>query len=356
MPKNSLTAKNGDWIDYMNHHKDVIKVVIFILFVGLCISGGSYFSIIGIRACVNAIAVIGLVLISGYTRQIHLGQMAFVGLGAYTSAILMTKFGVDFWITIPCALLVSGLIGALLGIPTLRLRDGPYLALVTQIFGEIIYVLIINLEDLTGGTFGINGIPSPMIGPISLANPTLLLLTVAIFTMLTFFVANKIAKSKYGRFFISIRESEAAAQSVGVNTMKYKIIAFTLSSMFAGLAGVFYAQCFGVINASEFRWSFSLELLSMAIIGGIASLEGGVLGAISLTVLLEVLRGAFNAQWRMIAYGVLVILVLAFLPDGLISLIGKRWSEIKDMFRERMKVFKDDRKRKKVPKRGGMGT
>ena len=347
---NKLTPAKGGLMNKLTKHGDFIKVAVFLLFIALCYFD-SYYSIIGIRSCVNAIAVIGLVIISGYTRQIHLGQMAFVGLGAYTSAIMLTKLGVNFWLTIPCAIIVSGLVGALLGIPTLRLRDGPYLALVTQIFGEVIYVLIINLEPITGGTFGSTAIPSPHLGSISLANPSRRLLVVAVITMLAFFVANKICKSKYGRFFISIRESEAAAQSVGVNTMKYKIIAFTLSSAFAGLAGVFYAQCFGVINATEFRWSFSLELLSMAIIGGMASLEGGVLGAVTLTVLLEVLRGTFNAQWRMIVYGVLMILVLAFLPDGLISLIGKNMEEIRQMFRDRLKVFKDDRRRPNKKKR-----
>ena len=341
---NKRNTAAGGLMNQLIRHSNLVKTAVFLLFVVLCYFD-SYYSIIGIRSCVNAIAVMGLVIISGYTRQIHLGQMAFVGLGAYTSAILMTKLGVNFWLTIPCAIILSALVGVLLGIPTLRLRDGPYLALVTQIFGEVIYVLIINLEPITGGTFGINAIPAPSLGSVSLANPSRLLLVVALITMLAFFVANKICKSKYGRFFISIRESEAAAQSVGIHTMKYKIIAFTLSSSFAGLAGVFYAQCFGVINATEFRWSFSLELLSMAVIGGMASLEGGVLGAITLTVLLEVLRGIFNAQWRMIVYGILVILVLAFLPDGLISLIGKNLEEIKQMFRERLKIFADDRKK-----------
>jgi len=341
---NKLSSNNGGLMGQLVKHKDIVKVVIFLAFVLLCYLD-TYFSIIGIRALVNAMAVIGLVIISGYTRQIHLGQMAFVGLGAYTSAILLTKVGMNFWLTIPCAIIVSGLIGAIVGIPTLRLRDGPYLALVTQIIGEVIYVIIINLEPITGGTFGINRIPTPSIGPFDTAIPNNLLLLTAVFTMLAYYVANKICKSKYGRYFIAIRESEAAAQSVGVNTMKYKILAFTLASAFAGLAGVFYAQCFSVVNATEFRWSFSIELFSMAIIGGIASLEGGMLGAIFMTVILELLRGAFNAQWRMIAYGIITILVLAFLPDGIISLIGKNWTEIKQMFSERMKVFKDDRKK-----------
>ena len=228
------------------------------------------------------LAVIGIVLISGYTNQVHLGQSAFVGVGAYTSAVLMTKFGLNFWVTIPCAILLAALMGIVLGIPALKVVGGPYLAMVTMIFGEIIYLVILNWEDVTGGSFGINRIPAPSIGPISLQSKTSLLILAAILFIIAFFVARRLVQSKYGRFFLSIKESEAAAQSVGVNTMKYKIMAFSLSSAFAGVAGILYAQCFSYLSAEQFRWSNSLTLISMAIIGGIASLEGGTLGAIIL--------------------------------------------------------------------------
>ena len=123
--------------------KNLIRILFLVAFLMICLSS-SYNTIIGIQCLINAIAVLGLVLVSGYTRQIHLGQAAFIGLGAYTSGILMTKFGMGFWPTIIAAILVSMAAGVLLGIPTLRMREGPYLAMVTQIFGEIIYVLLLK--------------------------------------------------------------------------------------------------------------------------------------------------------------------------------------------------------------------
>ena len=288
----------------------------------------------------------GIILVSGYTRQTHLGQAAFVGIGAYVSAVLMIRFGWNFWITIPCAILLAALLGFILAIPTLKLTGGPYLAMVTQIFGEMIFIIILNWESVTGGSFGINRIPAPMIGSISFKQKKSLLYLVAVAFLIAFFVAWRLVKSKYGRFFLSIKESEAAAQSVGINTMKYKIVAFVFSSGFGGLAGVFYAQCFGYLSPDQFQWPISLTLMSMAIIGGLSRLEGGVLGAVIVTILPELLRG-FTAQSRMIVYGALVILTLLFLPEGIISLIGKRPSEIKEMFQETMKSFRDERSRRK---------
>lgn len=332
-------------MELLKKNKNIVMALVLALYVGVCLFD-SYFMIVGVQSLVNAIAVMGIVIISGYTRQIHLGQAAFVGVGAYTSAVLLTKVGVNFWVTIPCAVLLAALIGIILGIPTLKLSDGPYLALVTQIFGEVIFIVCLNLENITNGAFGLAKIPKPSIGSFSLGPMNRLLILTAMFMVLAYLVARRILSSKFGRFFISIRESEPAAQSVGVDTMKYRIMAFTISSAYGGLAGVFYAQCFGFLNPDQFRWQISLTLLSMAIIGGLGSLEGGILGAIALTVLPEVLRG-FNAQMRMITYGVLVILVLTFLPDGLISLVGKTPKEIGAMFKERMAVFSDVRKRKK---------
>lgn len=320
----------------------MISLLVFVVMIAVFASQ-PYLTIIGVQGLTNAIAVMGIVIITGYTRQTHLGQSAFIGIGAYTSAVLMTRLGINFWLTIPAAIVVAAAIGVILGIPTLKLSGGPYLAMVTQIFGEIVYVIILNWQDVTGGSFGLSRIPNPQIGPVTLKSNTSLLILAAIFFLIAFFVSTRIIKSKFGRFFLSIKESEAAAQSVGINTMKYRIVAFTLAAALGGLAGVLYAQCIGFLNPEQFRWSASLTLISMAIIGGIGSLKGGAVGAIVLTVLPELLRG-FNAQMRMVCYGILVIMVLMFLPDGLISLVGKKPDEIRAMFKERMKLFQKSRK------------
>ncbi len=299
----------------------------------------SYYTFLSIQAAISSISVIGIVLISGYARQLHLGQAAFVGLGAYTSAILMTKVGVNFWLTLPISMFVAASFGVLLGIPTLKLRGGPYLALVTQTFGEIIFVLLLNLVNLTGGPFGIFGIKPPKVGSIDFLDLKAYLVLCLAFLLISYLAARQIARSKFGRIFISIRESETAAQSVGINTMKYKIMAFTLAAAFGGLGGVLYGPFIGYISPEQFRWVPSLTLISMAIVGGLSSLEGGILGAFVLTFLPEMLRVA--NQYRLIIYGLTIILTLAFLPDGLISLFGKSFKEIGAMIGKRVHELSD---------------
>jgi branched-chain amino acid transport system permease protein len=316
-------------------------------------SFNSYFIFIGINAVINAIAVLGIVIISGYAKQLHLGQSAFLGVGAYTSAILMTKCGVSFWLTIPVAMVLSGLFGFILSIPTLKLKGGSYLALVTQTFGEIIYVILLNMVWLTNGPFGITGIKAPKVGPINFVKLQPYFFLCVLFLILVYFAMKRVVKSKYGRFFISIRESEEAAQSLGINTRKYKMIAFTMATAIAGLAGVLYGPFIGYLSPEQFRWQPSLILVSMAIVGGLSSLEGGIVGAILLTFLPELLRS--TDQLRLILYGVIVILTLAFLPDGIISLFGKSLKEIRRMLSTQLDVMLDKtakRKAQLLQKRG----
>ncbi len=315
-------------MNYIKKHLKLIAMLVGLVLLVL-LSSNSYFAFVGIRAIINAIAVIGIVVISGYASQLHLGQSAFIGIGAYVSAILMTKCGVNFWLTIPCAVVIAGLIGWLLSIPTLQLKGGSYLALVTQCFGEIIYILLLNLEPITNGAFGILGIPAPSIGPISFVALRPYLFLCLAFLAVVYFVVKRVLASKYGRFFLAVKEAEEAAQSVGVNTRAYKMIAFVLATAVAGVAGVLYGPYIGYLSPEQFRWSASLQLVGMAIVGGFGSVEGGILGAVLLTVLPELLRA--TDQLRMILYGVVIILTLAFLPDGLISLFGKSWKEIKTM-------------------------
>ena len=310
------------------------------------LSFNSYFIFVGINAVINAIAVLGIVIISGYAKQLHLGQSAFLGVGAYTSAILMTKCGVSFWLTIPIAMALSGLFGFILSIPTLKLKGGSYLALVTQTFGEIIYVILLNMVWLTNGPFGITGIKAPKVGPIDFVKLQPYFFLCVLFLIIVYIAVKRVVKSKYGRFFISIRESEEAAQSLSINTRKYKMIAFTMATAIAGLAGVLYGPFIGYLSPEQFRWQPSLILVSMAIVGGLSSLEGGIVGAILLTFLPELLRS--TAQLRLILYGVIVILTLAFLPDGIISLFGKSFKEIKKMLSSQFDVMLDKTAKKKA--------
>lgn len=320
-----------------NKHKLVWYGILLVLVV--VVANSDYLMFLSVFSSINAIAVLGIVLISGLTGQLHLGQAALVGIGAYVSAILMLKAGLSFWLTIPVSVIASAVMGCILGIPTLKLSGGSYLALVTQTFGEIIYILNLNLVDFTGGPFGITGIKAPSIGSFTFDSlQSYFFLCVSILAIL-YLAARQIVHSRYGRIFISIKESEAAAQSVGINTMKYKILAFTLAAAFGGFSGVLYGPFIGYLSPEQFRWQPSLLLISMGIVGGLGSLEGGIMGAFLLTFLPEMLRA--TDQFRLILYGGLLIFSLAFLPNGLVSLFGKSGREIKSMFKERYAIIFD---------------
>ena len=334
----------------MDKRKKHIKYFMMLVLLGVVIalSFSNYFVVVGTNAIINAIAVMGIVIISGYAKQLHLGQSAFLGIGAYVSAILMTKAGISFWLTIPVAMVIAGVFGWVLSIPTLKLKGGSYLALVTQTFGEIIYVLLLNLTFLTNGPFGITGIQAPRVGPINFVELQPYFFLCVAFMVLVYIMLKRIVKTRYGRFFIAIRESEDAARSIGINTRKYKMIAFVIATSVAGLAGVLYGPFIGYLSPEQFRWQPSLILVSMAIVGGLTSLEGGIIGSILLTFLPELLRS--TDQMRMILYGVVVILTLAFLPDGMMSLVGKKPKEMKAILSRQWAVLSDKELRRKKKK------
>lgn len=323
-------------------------VVVIILGLGIVSSFNKYYVIVATNVIINAMAVLGIIVISGYAKQLHLGQSAFVGIGAYTTGILMVKYGFSFFVTIPVAIIVSAFFGWILSIPTLKLKGGSYLALVTQIFGEIIYVLLLNLEDLTNGAFGLSKINAPDIGFIKLGQRQPFFFFTLICFIVIYIGLKRVLSSKYGRFFISIRESEDAAESLGISTRKYKMLAFVIATSIAGFSGCLYATNLRYLSPEQFRWQPSLTLVSMAIVGGLYSLKGGVLGAVILTILPEILR--FTDEFRMIIYGLIVIFVLAFLPNGLISLFGKSPKELKKMFISQWDILSDKTLRMKKKK------
>jgi len=322
----------------------VIFLLIAIYIISL-ISRNNYLMFLLTLSCINAIAVIGLNIISGYTGLLNLGQMAFVGLGAYSSALIGIKCGLSFWFALIITIVLSAIAGVILGVPVLKLRGGPYLALVTVAFGEMVYVILINWTSLTGGPFGVFGIKSPFIGPFEITGVRNYLIFCIVFLIFSSIVAIRIVNSHYGDVFISIRESEEAAQSIGVNTTKYKIMAFAIAAIFGGVAGTLYAPFIKYLSPEQFRFSYSVGLISMAIIGGLNNIIGGIIGAFFLTLLPELLR--ITARFRLILYGGLLILTLLFLPNGLISLWGLSLIEIKELFKRKIEELTGVERKKK---------
>ncbi len=283
-----------------------------------------YWSGILVTVGINIILAVSLNMATGYLGQLPLGHAGFMAVGAYTGGIFMKatpladllKAG-DAMGCLPyilVALLISGLMaglfGLIIGIPALRLK-GDYLAIITLGFGEIIRVVLTNIDSVLGfkftyGASGLKRIPK-------IADFTLVFVCVA----LTCLIIHMLMKSRHGRAILSIRENEIAAEACGVHTTYYKVMAFVMSAFFAGVAGCLYAGYLGSLYPSTFKFMKSIEILVLVVLGGMGSMLGSILSATVLTVLPELLRGV--AEYRMVAYSLLLVLMMIFRPKGLLG-------------------------------------
>jgi branched-chain amino acid transport system permease protein len=274
-------------------------------------------------ACTVGIFVIlavSLNIVVGFAGQISLGHAAFFAVGAYTSSLLAMKFGIPFWIGIFAAGLVSLVFGILLGVPTLRVRD-IYLSVVTICFGLMVQLALVNLESITGGARGIYGIPRPSIAGFAFMTPQSYYYIILFFALLTIFSTLRLLRSRFGRAFLSIRENELAAEIVGVKTTYYKILAFAISSFYAGLSGSLYAHYVSYINPDAFTFGTSVDVLVMIVIGGLGNIWGSVIGAIVITLLPEYLR--FMQQYYRAVFGLGLIFMMVFMRSGIISALQR---------------------------------
>ena len=251
---------------------------------------------------INIILAAGLNLINGYTGQFSLGHAGFMAVGAYVSAIVTMKLGLPFIVAIMAGACAAGLLGLLIGLPTLRL-SGDYLAIATLGLGEIIRITILNINYI-GGASGFMGIPR--------YTNFAWVFFVCLFVL--FFIKNFI-NSSHGRACISIRENEVAAEAMGIDTTKYKVLAFTLGAAFAGVAGALFAHYFYVIHPASFTFISSFNYLTMVVLGGLGSITGSIAGAVILTFISAAL--ASWPEWRMIIYSVMLIILMLYRPQGL---------------------------------------
>lgn len=256
-----------------------------------------------IMMCINIIAVLGMSVLTGFTRLFSFGNAGFMSIGAYTAAILTVQFKVNFIFAIIAGALFAGFIAYLLGSITLKLK-GDYFLITCLGFGECVRVLFNYMKGTTGGSAGYPGIP---------AYSTMLFCVIC--TVLAFFIAWRFIHSKYGRNLTSIRENEMAAEAVGINAFRFKRMSFTFSAIYAGWAGALYAGYLMYIVPNSFNLAKSCELITTTVIGGLGSLTGSVFGAIIVTVLPEAFRALAN--YRMLLYGLAVILIIMFRPSGL---------------------------------------
>ena len=281
----------------------VFTVVTVLINAGLL---GSYYQITLYNICINIILAVSLNLIIGICGQFSLGHAGFMCIGAYSAAIMvksMPNMG-GFAIGIVIGLIISAIAALIVSIPTLRLR-GDYLAIATLGFSEIIRIVVLNME-ITNGAAGITGIPQLTSWPL-----------LFIVMVLSIMIVTNFGRSRQGRACISIREDEIASEAMGVNTTKYKTLAFVIGAMLASVAGALYACNFFVIQPDLFNFNKSIDILVMVVFGGMGSITGSLIAAIFIGILNTVLQ-SFSSI-RMIIYGLALVGIMIFRPGGLLG-------------------------------------
>ena len=271
--------------------------------------------------CVYLMAAFGLNLIVGYAGQMSIGQAAFYGIGAYIAAILMTKFGVSFWLVLPIAAVACFAVGLALGFPALRVQHH-YLAFATLGFNVLVYLIMRNEEKLTGGTFGIANIPRPSLFGYSLDSSLAFFYFAYVSVILLAAVLWWILRSPWGRAFAALRDNPIRAESTGVNITAYTLLAFAIGAACAGIGGVYLTALVNFIEPGQFNLSVSLMMLLAVIVGGSGRFFGPVIGSVIVILLPEWLRDLKN--WYLAIFGVAVIVMMIYLPGGLVS-IGDRF-------------------------------
>jgi len=262
---------------------------------------------------INTLLALGLNMLMGYTGQISLGHAAFYGLGAYTSGVLTVHYHWSPWLGLAAAIVLAVAAAFFIALPLLQL-SGFYLGMGTLGFGMIMFVVFRQMS-LTGGDSGLVGIPGLFIGPLSLDSPRNYLFFVWAVAIISIFLCERLIHSRIGRALRAIHDSERAASSMGIDTGKLKVHIFVLSAVLAAVAGFLYAHLVSFISPSSFDFLVSVRMVTMVVIGGMASIWGSLLGAAVLTVLPETLT--VFSEYEMIVYGLVLIVIMILLPQGL---------------------------------------
>ena len=302
-----------------------------------------YLSIINL-VMIAVVGALGLNILVGYTGQISIGHAAFMSVGAYTAANLAVKAHLPFWITLPAGGLMAALIGAIVGIPSLRIK-GLYLAIAT-LAGQLIIEWTINhVPWISGGAQASIQVPRPSLLGYELRTQGQLYFFLLFFTVVAIVATLNLVRSRIGRAFIAIRDQDIAAEIIGIDIFRYKLLSFAISSFYAGVCGVLYTYYLGIANYEQFQIVVSIDYLAMIIIGGLGSVLGSILGATFVTFLPIVIRWTMESfgslffspaelpgtisSLRLIVFGALIILFLVMEPEGL----NRLWRNIRNYFR-----------------------
>jgi branched-chain amino acid transport system permease protein len=284
-----------------------------------------YYLHLSILALVWVIAAQGQNLIQGYTGYVSIVQAGFMGIGAYSTALMGLHFGLPVWLTIALAPFVTAIFALATGYPSLRVK-GHYFAIVTLAFNMVIFIVLMNFTELTQGEAGITGIPKPGGDWINFRDREVYYYFVLIAAVLMTALAALIVRSRIGRTLVAIRQNEDLVGALGIAAWKYKLFAFVTSAMFAGFAGALYAHYQSFINPEIFGVAQSLDAILAVILGGSGTIAGPVVGAFLVVFLPEYLR--FADGFRLILYGLILVLATIFMPRGIVGVTGALWARL----------------------------
>ena len=281
-------------------------------------TSNTYYLFIAMLIGISIVVTTGLNILAGASGQVSLGQAGFYALGAYASAIITTRLGLGFWIGLPAAIVLGAAVGVVLALASLRV-SGPYLAMVTIAFGIIVEHGLIEWDALTKGFGGIASIPRPRLGALELTLP-FYYYVVALTVVVSLLLARNLERSAWGRALVAVRDSEIAAEAVGLNPYWVRTVAFTLSAAFAGAGGCLYAHLAGFVSPDSFTMQTSILFLLIVLFGGLGRVTGPLVGSMVLIVLPELLHRF--SDYRLVMYGVLLLGSIYFLPQGVVGALS----------------------------------
>lgn len=302
-----------------NENKIIMIIMGVLFFVPILIKNKVIINVV-ILIELYILLVSSLNVINGYSGQFSVGQAAFYCVGAYTAGILSTTYGLSFWLILPISGIVAAISSLLLSIPTAKLR-GNYFTIVTLGMCEVVRLVCVNWKSLTGGPKGISGIPSPVFFGIKYQRNIFFFYVLFVLCCLVIFLTSRILKSRVGRAWLSIRENQDAASSLGIDAAKYKTLNLAYSAFWAGVAGCIYAYYQRFIAPEIFSIDESFNIMTMNVIGGQGTLLGPIVGAIVIKLITEAFRSAL--QYRMLIYSALIIVMMWVRPQGLAGAINR---------------------------------
>lgn len=285
-----------------------------------CISKNQYLLTLFSFAGIYVIAVSGLDILFGYTGQISMGHAAYYAIGAYTSSLLSTKLGVPVFLSMVAAMIMSGIFGIIVAFPAAKLVRH-FLSLLTIAFGQMVYIFACKAKPVTNAMAGVKRIPKLELFGFEFRSNISCAILVLTLCVIFLIVKQRIVHTSTGRAFLAIRENVVAADGMGINIKKYKVMAFAISAVYTGMAGALYAHIVSYISPESFQSSQSQLLMTMLLFGGMGNLAGPITGAVIVTILNESLQGF--SSYRMLIYGILILASVLYMPKGLYGCVDK---------------------------------